>query len=260
MPILSIDNKAVYKFTKRLETFNKTTLPNAIRDTLNLAADDVKQVTMPKRSLVFDRREQNFFKATSHVDYCKKTTNINEMVSAIGFNEKQLIKLKKNNFAVNDLIEQEEGGMIGGRAFIPLPAARQGNTNMGLVIPKFRLTEIRKKYFVDAKKFQGKNNKERFIKAAIFVGKGGFVIGTGIDGTFLFQINNIHRIKGLEGSKVKTGLTVVNKTKLYSVKPHRAVEVKETEFMHKASIDTSKKLEQFYINVAKARFERDLKI
>lgn len=267
MPILILNNSAVIKYINKLQQLNKTTLPNLVKATLNAAAMDVKQVTMPKSSLIFDRREINFFKGTSKVEFVKNTHNINEMVSSVGFSEQQIKKLSpQNNYSVKDLEEQEHGGIIGGKTFIPLPSARQGNSNMGLIIPKFRLTEIRKKYFVDAKKFPGRNSKERFTRAAIFVGNGGFVIGTGLDRTFLFQIDSITRFKtGVpisrsQSATIKRGNTVVKATKLYSVQSGRKVDAHGTDFMEKASIATSKKLEKIYIDLAKERIERDLKV
>ena len=270
MATLYLNNDAVVKFTNKLEQLNHTTLPNLVKDTLDFAAKYTKQNTMPKQAKRdFSIRQQNFFTATSHIDYVKKTHNIGEMQSAMGFDPAQQKALTPaNNFSVKDLQEQEYGGMIGGKTFIPLPAARNGNSNMGLVINKYRLSEIRKKSFVFADKAPGKNNKEKWIKSCVFVGVGGFVVGTGIDRTFLFQVDSISKVKvgaSQPGSIFRNRayartITVIKATKLYSVQYHRKVEIKETDFMAKASEVTTAKLEQFYISFAKQRIERDLKI
>ena len=269
MATLYLNNDAVVKFTNKLEQLNHTTLPNLVKDTLDFAAKYTKQNTMPKQAKRdFSIRQQNFFTATSHIDYVKKTHNIGEMQSAMGFDPAQQKALTPaNNFSVKDLQEQEYGGMIGGKTFIPLPAARNGNSNMGLVINKYRLSEIRKKSFVFADKAPGKNNKEKWIKSCVFVGVGGFVVGTGIDRTFLFQVDSISKVKvgaSQPGSIFRNRayartITVIKATKLYSVQYHREVDIKKaTHFMEKASETTNKQLEAFYISLAKARIEKGL--
>jgi hypothetical protein len=63
-----INTKAVVIFTNKLEKFRKSALPAAIRNTLNSAAFDVKQKTMPvSAEKNFVRRKPNFFKANSKV-------------------------------------------------------------------------------------------------------------------------------------------------------------------------------------------------
>jgi hypothetical protein len=246
--VLDINTDAIVKLTNRLEKLGKTTLPNVVRKTLNDAAMDVKRVTMPKASNVFTHRQKNFFIATSRVEFAKNTGDINTMQSSVGFMDANL--KGQNNYAVKDLVQQEGGGSIGGRSFIPLPAARVGKSNAGNVRAEFRLSQIMP-MVVNAKDFEGKNDKQKFVHAASFVGKGGFVIGTGIEKNFLYKINSVKRVGKNH---------VVNSTAIYSVQSERVVSVHSTNFMEKASDETTKKIERIFVTNAEARFNRDLKI
>ena len=125
----------------------------------------------------------------------------------------------------------------------------------GLVLPRFRLTEINK-LVINAANFKGKTDKEKFTLAAIFVGRGGYVIGCGLERSFIFKINSVHRVK--KTSAGKTGWTVINKTPIYAVKSQRIVTVHETNFMSKASHETQSNLEQIFIKNAKLRIEKEL--
>lgn len=247
MPAIFLNSNALVKFTNKLEQLSHTAMPNIVRKTINDAALDVKQVTMPNTAKVFKHRAPNFWSSNSRVEFAKNTHNINDMQSTVGFTETRL-KIGTTNFAVKDLVEQEYGGQIGGRSFIPMDAARTGSD--GVTKGKFRLSEILP-LVKDAKDFPGRNDKEKFTKAAIFVGKGGFVIGTGIDHTLLFQITGINKkTKGQKGW--------ITKTPLFRVKAHRVVSVGATNFMSKASFETQNKLEDIYIKNAKARIEKEL--
>lgn len=253
MATLFLNSDALVKFTNKLEQLSHTAMPNIVRKTLNDAALDVKQKTMPQAATVFKHRQQNFFTATSRVEFAKNTHNINEMQSTVGFMDKGL--KGENNYSIKDLIQQEDGGTIKGRSFIALPIARSGNSFDGLVLPRFRLTEINK-LVINAATFKGKTDKEKFTLAAIFVGKGGYVIGCGLDRSFIFKINSVHRVRSSD--KGRTGWTVINKTPIYAVKSQRIVTVHETNFMQKASFVTQGKLESIYIANAKTRIEKEL--
>lgn len=232
---LDINTKSVIQFSAKLQQINRSALPVSVRGALNDAVYDVKTKTMPLTSKVFVNRSANFFKANSRFE---KATgfNINNMKSTVGFVSDNL--KGKSNYAVKDLEEQEHGGVIKKRSFIPMKQARRGNSNEGLVRQNTRLASVRN--IVDVKKFKG-SNKSKFVQASHKAGKGGFVLSNDT----LFSITSI---KGTGGTNFKA-------KPIYDYKKNRNVTVKKTAFMKKASMITSEKLESFFIAQAKRRIK-----
>lgn len=237
MAILNVNTDEVVKYSNKLEKLHRSAFPIAIRGTLDNAAFDVKQKTMPvSAEKEFTIRRKNFFKANSRVIKAKGF-NIRTMQAMIGF--------IGNQQAVEDLEQQEEGGKIKGRAFIPLDVAR-GGSNTRPVRPSNRLTRI--KNVVNARKIRGKNRQQKFIKAVLTAGVGGYVIGN-FTPKILWKITGITKI----GSKLK-----IKKVPVYSYEKGRDVNVSATNFMKKATLKTAKKLEGFYIKQAKKQIEKAL--
>lgn len=240
--ILNIDTNEVIKYTNTLEKLHRSALPNAIRGALNKAAFDVKQRTMPASAQKeFVNRQPNFFKANSRVDMAKGWS-IESMQATVGFIESGL-KGGSNNHAVDDLEQQERGGVIGGRSFIPTNTAR-GGSGVRPVRPGNRLTNIKK--IVNANKFKG-TEKQKFNQAALEAGEGGFVIGTKAK-KILWRIDSI-----------KDGRTVLKIKPIYSFEDKRKVKVKGTGFMQTASLSSGSRIEEFYIAEATRQVERLMK-
>ncbi len=244
--VLNINSDAVIRHTATLERLHRSALPVAIRSALNSAAFDVKTKTMPIASNVFVHRSPTFFPATSKVNPAKGF-NINEMAAIVGFLPSSGAKEKGG--ATKNLEQQEHGGQIQHRAFIPLKQARSGGNYNRNVSAKNRLAEMKAKGIIDTKTSMAKTKAGKFFSSAFLAGKGGLVIGTdrhkGL--RMLMRINSIHR----EG-----GRTFINSTPLYSVKSGRAVKVKTTKFMQKASLESAKKMEQFYMMAAEKQIAR----
>jgi hypothetical protein len=236
---LNINTNAVVSFTNQLEKMHKSALPSAIRGALNNAVFDVKTNTMPSESKsTFVNRQPNFFKANSRFE---KATgfNVKQMKAQIGFTKTSLKGL--NNHSVDDLEEQEHGGAINKRSFIPLNAARlSGNKNKN-VRANARLSSINK--IVNARAVSGKNKKQQFIHAVDMAGKNGFVLS----GKILWKINSMKKINGK---------TKINKTALYSFRKGRKVNVKATHFMETASLKSANKLENYYLLEAQRQFKK----
>lgn len=232
---LDIDSREVVKNTARMERVRKTAIPNAVRNTLNNAAFDVKQNTMPARAAAtFEKRQPNFFRANSRVEKASGN-DIMRMQSVVGFKP-----LSGTNHAVDDLEQQEHGGNIGGRSYVPLPKARAGNSWNKNVRRSARISDVRKKV-VDANDSKGKNDKEKYTRAAIHAGKGGWVLGNKVNGKgnrMLYQIRSIVR----RGKHMK-----IKSVAMHALKKGRHVNPAATHFMQKATEQTGKKLETFYI-------------
>jgi hypothetical protein len=231
---LNVNTKGIKDFTQTLQALHRSALPSAVRGSLNKAAYDVKTKTMIEETRnTFEKRQPNFFKANSKFENAKGF-DISTMKATAGFVSEGLSG--SNNYAVKDLEQQEDGGSIDKKSFIPLRFARQGNNRNKKVRANARLSDINK--IVDAKRSTGKTDKIKFVKAALHAGKGGFVLSNNI----LWKINSVKRLGG--------GNTVFNKTPLYSFLKGRKVTVKKTSFMETASLHTAAKIERFYVDEA----------
>lgn len=248
--LLNINSDAAVVFTNKLEKLHRSALPNAIRNTLNKAAFTVKQVTMPKSAERFIKRQPNFFKANSGVQMATGF-DVNSMRATVGFVAHKL-RNPSTNFSIKELEEQEYGGDITHRSFIPLNTARAGGSHVRNVRPVNRLSRI--KNIVDAAKLSGKGApKTKFIRAAIRTAhsaQGGHVLGDikGKRGTrTLWRIDSVM----VSGGKIH-----IKKTPLYSFRENRDVGIKSTGFMHTASIQSANQLDKFYIAEAERQINR----
>lgn len=239
--ILNINTDACFRYADKLEKLHRSSLPNAVRGALNDTALDVKQNSMPKEaSIEFVNRTKTFFKANSKVNFAKGW-DINLMKSEVGFFENRLVK-QATNYSIKDLEQQEYGGEIDGKAFIPTVLSRLSRSYKRLVKANARLSEIRKKGIVVAEKMGAKTPRQRFVQASFRAGVGGNVLYKGI----------LWRIESFDGHKK------VKRTPLYSVKKGRSVRVKPTGFMREASETSHKKMEMFFIKRAKFEIEKRL--
>lgn len=230
--IINIDTDEVVVFTNKLHAISKSALPQAIRATLNGTAMDVKKNTMPKQaSEEFTQRNPNFFKANSRVDFARGN-DIRLMESTVGFIAKDQ--------AVEDLEEQEYGGTIESRSFIPMDTARVGGTNQSKLRPSNRISKVKK--VVNSNTMQGATPQSKFRAAVKKAGVGGYVIGNNASQT-------LWRIESIDGSNVKM-------KPLFSYKKGRTVHVSETKFMRTASMESGEGMNKRFIQEAEKIFDR----
>lgn len=253
--VVNINSRALIAYTAKLERMSRSALPVAVRGTLNKAAFNVKQVTMPQSAENnFIRRRPNFFKANSKV-VMANGFDVNSMRSTVGFISSNL---QYNNFAVRELEQQEYGGDISNRTFVPLDTSRSGGAHASNVLPSNR---IGKKTMpaIFASKMRGKNRREKFVKAAIVASRysansavfGRYVVGN------LGRKSILYRINSIKTSGVWGGRTIVKKTPLYSFDEGRSVKIKNaTHFMREASLKTADNLDRFFIAEAHRQFAR----
>ena len=221
---INTDEAVVY--TNKLEKLHRSALPVAIRGTLNSAAFDVKQKTIPLvTQTTFEERRKNFFKAKSRV-IMARGFNIRSMSSQVGFFGAE------NNQAVENLEKQERGGLIPGRTFIPMDTARVGKSHSRNISGRNKLKNIRAIDRINAKKdFARKVNK---------AGVGGHIIYKGT----LFSVQSTERGK----IKLKP---------LYSFDKGRSAKItKATRFMRKATTISVSKMNSFYIKEATKQIKR----
>jgi len=242
MTTLEINTGAAVIFANKLEKMNRSALPVSVRTALNSAAFDVKKSTMPTiAKKEFTQRSANFFKANSRVEMAQGF-NVRTMQSAVGFTEGGL--KGGNNFAVKDLEQQEHGGGINRKSFIPLDTARSGGSNKKVVRPANRLSAINN--IVNSKLSSGKNAAAKLFSSVKHAGVGGHVLSEYKDKTILWRVNSLKRNK--DGSMKLTGL--------YTFKTKRSVNVESTGFMRTASLQSGKKIEQYFIEVAEKQITK----
>jgi hypothetical protein len=253
--------RAVRQYGDRLIAVSRSAYPVVIRQTLNSTAYDQKQRTMPAATNIFTQRKQSFFKANSKV-VAAQGFDINTMVAVVGFAPKAGDK----SHAVEDLEQQEHGGEIGNRAFVPLAAARTSRSWNRMVKANLRLAQINEQ-MVDSRNVKmkrkystGKNKRQQWIKSAIYAGKGGLVLGTDRKkgSRLLLYINSVHRLKGNRSGRTK-GDTVINATPVYQVKRGRKVMVHGRNFMEKASMASAETMQTTFNRLAADKIYKELK-
>lgn len=243
---LIINTHNVLAFTNQLKNLHRSGLPSAVRGTLNRAVYDFKTKTMPSTANdVFEQRQKNFFTANSKFENARGF-DISSMKSTVGFYSNNL--KGDNNYSVRDLEEQEHGGVINKRSFIPLPDARVSKSNSRNVRPNARLSAIKK--IITGNDAKGSNWAQRAIKSAVFAGSDGMVLIVGKKNSVLWKINSLRR--------GKNGNMIFKKTKLYSFSKNRSVKVHATHFAQISATKTAQKMDEFYIIEAKRQIAKYL--
>ena len=236
---LHVDLSAVKEHARRLQQIGRSALPVAVRQTLNSAAFDVKQRTMPGETAdTFIQRKPNFFKANSKVEQAKGF-DIGQMKATVGF-----VPPGGKNQAVNDLEQQEHGGQIEGRSFIPTDAARTGGSNRRMVKANARLKGLK---FVNPRNVGGKNKRQRFIKSVVHAGKGGLVLGQLGSRQVIWRVNSLTRTA--DGN--------FKLTPLYTYKKGRAAKIDNaTHFMRTASTRSAGQLNNNFLYHAQKQIDK----
>lgn len=250
---LNINHSAVVSFTNKLEKMKRSALPNAVRNSLNSTAFDVKKNTMPKaaKTSFKKKHEGNFYKANSHVEMAKGW-DIKSMRSTVGFISERL--KGNNNYSVKDLEEQEFGGSIGSRSFIPLKTARSSKSKP--VRPENRISTIKPHLgnTIAAGKVKHKSGKQRFIRAAIkaksLYGDNAYVLGNSRNGGWrtLSRIDSVF--------KESSGKIKITRTPLYTFKKNFRAPVKGKRFMERAAHESGLRINQHFINAARREFDK----
>jgi hypothetical protein len=250
MPFFSIDTRELQQYAAGLMSLGRSAAPVAIAQTLNSAAFDVKQRTMPAESARdFTHRNKNFFRAASTVEKAKGL-DVEKMSATVGFDAS---KANASKQAVSDLTQQESGGSISGRSFMPLDGARASGDIKKAVRPNARLQQLK---FIDARSAKGKSYKQKFVAAAMTAGVGGNVLGKDRAGKgIVWRIDALHIIKGPEGWHPEFKLTPI-----YSYKKGRSTkDIAATHFMETASEASAQRMPVFFEKHARTKFEQHLK-
>lgn len=234
---LNVNTTDLVSFTNRLEKLHRSAFPNAVRTSLNSVAFDVKKDTLIDSSRRnFINRKPNFFKANSRVNMATGW-DLRSMKSEVGFRD-----LSGNNYAVDDLEQQERGGRISNKSFIPLDDARTAKSYSRGVAKRNRLSNING--LVVSKDLSGRGRKQRFAQA---------IKKAGIKGTVLDENGIVWRVNSLRRNSRGFDLKAI-----YSYKKGRSIKVKATNFMREAAEVSHKKIDDFYIIEAEKQFKKAL--
>jgi len=246
MVTLNVNSNDAVVMADKLERLHKSAFPLAVRGALNKAAFNTKQKTLLNTtSKTFTNRNKTFFKANSRV-FKAGGWDVKTMVAEVGMTPNRL--RSGNEWAIKELEQQEKGGTIGGRSMIPIDeGARIGKSYNRNVRKRYRISDINR--VVDAKDSRGKNNKEKFVKASIHAGKGGFVLSADekVGKRILYEIRGIKRTGN--GTKIKFN-------PIYSYKEGRKVRVKATHFMERSGLISGKHMAKYFNQEGKRQINR----
>lgn len=254
---LDVNTDAVVAFTNKLEKLHRAAFPVAVRSALNSAAFDMKKNTLPSSAKdSFVQRKSSFFKANSKV-VMASGFDINTMNAKVGFSGSSAGK----DQAIDDLEQQESGGDIKSRSFIPWKNARtSSNWNKSVKIMN-RLSKIPLGNIVNAERvrFKGhdRNQKQKFVRAAIMAKK--------LYGNNAYVLSNVYgdgrqtlsRIDEVS-TNLQTKQIQFKRTPLYSFKKGRNVNVKGKRFVKRAAHEAHIKISDHYVNAARAQFKKAL--
>jgi hypothetical protein len=264
---IRVDTSAFFEMNKVFTKIEKSAFPLAVRQTLSDAAFYTKKQTLLKVSNeTFTIRQRNFFKANSRAEPAQGF-DIDRMVATVGMWDQKLTKINgRHNYAVDELEQQEVGGDIDHKTFIPMTKARKGGK--GVVREKFRYSDIGSaKDIIRAQKgsLTGRgragghaSKKQQFIRAAIMAQKMGKSVFMGNKNPSkgsrtLFFINRLSIFSNIKTRKRKLDIKV---TPIYNVKKGRAIKVKKTDFMKRAALDASLQIDNFFMKNAHKQIDR----
>jgi len=239
---IKVDIHELDNYAHKMQELSKSILPKTILETINKTALLMKKDTLIKSSNeAFINRDKNFFKSNSRVDFAKGW-EIESMVATVGF-------VDNKSQAVEDLEQQEHGGTIGGRKYIPIVNARTSKNANKKVAARNRLNKIGIRNIVNAKNASGKSDKQKFLKSVLHAGVGGFVQSEYKGVKMVWLVNSLSFTKG--GKFKLTPIYIVNDSKKVRIS-------KVTHFAEKAGIEASKHTNEIFKKEAEARIKRHL--
>lgn len=245
--VLNINTDATVIYANKLDKLHRSALPSAIRNTLNEAVLIVKKETLLKSAKDnFTQREPNFFKANSKYERAKGF-NVNSMQATVGMFSNNL--KGKDNYAVKDLEQQEHGGDIDGRSFIPQKAARISGWKK--TKKQYSISDITtgKTKIFDSEKNPSRSRAQQWLKTAIHAGVGSIVLGNFRNGKKRFGYEITEVLQSNKGVKIK-------QKRIFDMLGDRVLKIKPTHFMKEATLPVAKKMELIFQEKAKFQIQK----
>lgn len=244
---LDVNTDAAIQLTAKLEKLHRSAFPNAVRNTLNDAAFEMKRKDIPKSFRL------NFKPKTGTIPYVKKLIlvekangfNINKMHSLVGFlNPSNKIDKK----FVEGLVKQEDGGIIDdGLRY--LTYSRGGKIN----------GRVQAKNFYDKSKVVSGRSKRKGTRKSKFVARAYYAMKTGkpmflnsMKGNFLVKVNTV-------SSEISSRKLSFDFSFVAMDRKKKKTNLNKTHFVKEASQITEKKIESFYTKNANFQFKKHLK-
>lgn len=250
---INVNSNEIVRYTRKLEKLGRSDFPVVVRQTLNTQAFQVKNKELIiEFSKAFVVRNRSFPKAFSSVEMAKGF-DVKSMISKVGFNDRK--RGGSSEQAGRDMNQQQRGGTIGGRKYIPIDNARVSKSPKKNIRKNSRMSSIRK--IVDSSKNQAGSSKQRYVKSALYAatkyGPGSFLSHKGDNGKrTLYRIDRV-------GSSLKTRKLFIGVTPMYSVEEGRSVRVGPKPVTHRASLKVNKKVDSIFVKHAQKRFDKRMK-
>lgn len=232
--MLKIDADELIRYTVKLEKFNKSALPSAVRNTLNNAAFETKNEIPIQGSKRFITRNKGFLRAFSTVDKASGF-NLNSMVATTG------IDAKKGERVAQGLVAQEFGGAVNTSRLVPHDDARTSKSHQKRLRKKNWLKKVNAHNATPAMRAHKGSRNSKFVAAVMSTAKRGkkYMIlesqGRGM----------LYEIKSLKSSR-STGKLNFKLEKLFSLKRSSEANVSGKGFIMASKNNAMKKLPEFY--------------
>lgn len=240
VPQININTDAFVVMARKLEQIHRSSLPVAVRQTLNDAAFDVKGKTLQESANKnFIRRSPNFFKTFSGVN---KATgfNINAMKAEVGMTDQGKTSARA---AITHMDAQEQGGNIKGGGDY-LKDARAGSNRRRVAQANY----FKKGNLVTGAFSRPGTAKSNFVAAAsvaLMQGKSMFINTP--RGKFLISVTAISAFTKTRGLKITTKILMMDR---------KNVTINATHFSSEAAAATMVKIPTFYQKEAEKQFNK----
>lgn len=253
---INIDLSRFEDHARKLKKLHRSAFPTAVRNTLTYGAKNTKTKTLLETTKnAFVNRSPNFFKANSKYIEARGW-NIDHMRAVVGMYNNKL-EDKEDNYSVENLEQQEHGGTIKSRSFIPMRKARTSNSSAKVTRNKFRMNDVldESKVFSTTKS-TGKTDKQKFVRTAIYAfnknDADAYVLGNVWKGNrTLSKIDSISYNKRMRRIEIK-------RTPLYTYRKNRKVAVAGKNFMKRAAFESSLDLNRVFKREAEKQFKKYL--
>lgn len=246
--VIDVNSDALVKLSKKLEGLNRSAFPITVRQTLNTFAFETKKRIPTEAKKIFVTRNPGFWNAFSRVEKAKGF-NVNSMVSKAGMTEGK--KGKKSEQAGRNLKQQQLGGKIDGRTFVPKDSARVGGKRTGKVRKENRLSALQDDFKVAPviSRSDGSSGRQQFLKTSIYAA---------VHGKKLIRSSKmLYRIQRGRGKYLyKTAGITIGVTPLYSIKKGRSVDVEAKPFVRRIAKLNGKKGDRIFAKHAEKQFKK----
>jgi len=247
--ILDVNNKEVIKLTAKLERMHRSAFPSAVRNTLNDAAFETRNLLPTVGAKKFKyQRNKSFLKTFSTVDKAKGF-NMRTMGATVG------IDAKRDKVLAENLESQEFGGSVKGKKIVPHDDSRTGKSKGKRVSEPNWKNKVKAHNANSAYRSHRGNRRTKFVAAAVSTAASGrtrMKLDFGNRG-MIYEIKNVR-------SNIRKRKVNFKIKKLYVVRNNKTASLSEkVPFMRSSATAASKKMEGFYKKNAEFQFKKALR-